>query len=1147
MNSFNNSFIHLRVHSTYSIRDGLARPEELTESAKNLGYEGIALTDRANLFGAVKFCNSARAKAMKPVLGMTLQISDANLSEQMSAVYEIVVLAKNKKGYANLMQLSTYAQTKSADAGRRGTVPYAFFSEHCQDLIVLGGWLGGDVGLAVAAGDHTAAKERLRNWQNLCGDNYYMELQRLGEEHTAELADMLKLAKECSCPPVATNDVMFLRPEDDETHRLRIHINLSEPVDRENTSNPYNRNQYLRSRAEMEQLFAEVPAALENAGHIFCKCSFILKKKDNIPRYSDKGSADRDLAELANTGMEKYLGNDWKDVRGGIYGQRLQSELEIIAKMRYSDYFLIVSDFVRWAKGRDIPVGPGRGSGAGSLVAYATEITGLDPLQYDLLFERFLNEGRGSMPDFDIDVCMERREEVIAYIRQRYGDTSVAQIISFGTLGARAAIRDLVRILKKPYGLGDKIVDMIVGGPHIKLAEVRKDARLSNYLAADAEADLVYQNAMSLEGQVRHTGLHAAGVVITTGPVADSCPLYCDEDGKLLTQFDKDDLESIGLVKFDVLGLRTLTLIDHTIKAIAADGKNERPVLRSDKTDDPKVFAMICRGATRGVFQLESSGMRNLAERMRPSLFEDIVSLIALFRPGPMDLIDEFIENKAKTEKGEEVAYLSDSVKDVLKDTYGITLYQEQVMQIAQIVAGFSLTEADVLRYVMSKKVKEIMPKLKERFIKGALKNNYKAKETEEIFWKIDKFSGYGFNRSHAVGYGVLAYWTAYLKCHYPAQFMAAALSLEENDLRRTSVYVDEVRRLKLEIVPPDINLCSAHFIAKEGKIFYGLSSIKGLGRYHALEIVKERANGPYKDLFDLSSRVSQISGATINKRVLENLIRVGAFNRLDANQERLMRQLSRAIQLGKKQKEEAEKGLTDMFAETLDAKSLENTEEQACRAWSEKRAMREEQKALGFDLRYDPFKVYAAELRRYVKQEIRKLTLNERVTICGLIYHRRYIMKNERPMIQISLRDNSGEISIMLMSNIYAKIDDRVLKEGNLIALKGKLSGFRNSERTGFDVETVFSLADLRTTNCDCILLHTEAQYANSSSVKKLQNLATKHAGNTGLPLFLQIRDGEKDYRLRLFKQYHVHPEESFFTELEAEFPFFDYEFPLK
>ena len=386
-------------------------------------------------------------------------------------------------------------------------------------------------------------------------------------------------------------------------------------------------------------------------------------------------------------------------------------------------------------------------------------------------------------------------------------------------------------------------------GPHIKLAEVRKDARLSNYLSADAEADLVYQNAMSLEGQVRHTGLHAAGVVITTGPVADSCPLYCDEDGKLLTQFDKDDLESIGLVKFDVLGLRTLTLIDHTIKAIAADGKNERPVLRSDKTDDPKVFEMICRGATRGVFQLESSGMRNLAERMRPSLFEDIVSLIALFRPGPMDLIDEFIENKAKTEKGEEVAYLSDSVKDVLKDTYGITLYQEQVMQIAQIVAGFSLTEADVLRYAMSKKVKEIMPKLKERFIKGALKNKYKAKETEEIFWKIDKFSGYGFNRSHAVGYGVLAYWTAYLKCHYPAQFMAAALSLEENDLRRTSVYVDEVRRLKLKIVPPDINLCSAHFIAEEGKIFYGLSSIKGLGRYHAREIVKERANGPYKDL----------------------------------------------------------------------------------------------------------------------------------------------------------------------------------------------------------------------------------------------------------------------------------------------------------
>ena len=1138
-----NSFIHLRARSTYSIRDGLAHPHELVKRAQELAYESLALTDHANLFGAVKFCHAAREAGIKPILGMTLRLSDENQLAQAQVDYEVTVLASNAEGYRNLMTIATEAQTNSARVNRRGCVPHAFLAQHIQGLIVLGGWLAGDVGVAVSHNDEPLAQKRMRRWLDLCGENYYMEIQQLeAGDRGPVLTSMLGLAMEFACPPVATNNVLFLTTEDYPIHRMRVNIHHNEISGKERTRHPYSEQQYLRSPDEMAKIFADLPEALENAGHVMRRCNFTLQRKVNIPDFPQvrDQSSDELLAEQARAGMVPLLGSDWQEQQEGAYAERLKTELQVIADMRYSDYFLIVGDFVRWARQQQIPVGPGRGSGAGSLVAYATGITGLDPLQHNLLFERFLNKGRGSMPDFDIDVCMERREEVIAYIRQKYGEESVVQVVSFGTLGARAAVRDVVRVLAKPYSLGDRIVDLIPDGLYSTLA--RPDQRMTNYLSSDPEAEAVYRHAASLEGQVRHTGLHAAGVVITSGAVRDACSLYCDEEGKVLTQFDKNDLDAIGLVKFDVLGLRTLTLINSTLKAI---NKSEDQLLQTEHMDDKDTLAMICRGETRGVFQLESAGMRDLATRMQPNSFEDIVSLIALFRPGPMELIDTFIANKVGLEKGKPIAYISAALEEVLKPTYGIAVYQEQVMQMAQRIAGFSLEQADVLRHAMGKKKHAVMEEQRQQFIEGAAKKGYAKDEAEDLYLKIEKFAGYGFNRSHSVGYGVLAYWTAFLKCHYPAQFMAAALSLEDNDLKKTALYIDECARLKLEVVPPDINTSQVHFFARDNKIYYGLASIKGIGRYVAQVLVDARADQPYVDLFDLCMRSEDYH---INKRVLEGLVRVGALNSFEANQAKLMTTLETALQVNKKQREEAKHGLSDMFADTLDAKCLEARDQQEATPWSPARAAREEYKALGFYLRSDPFEIYQREIRRYARQTIDALRLDQDALICGWIYKRRYMMNQERyNILRLSLRDESGDITVTLLPNTYEQIKDAHLKENNIVALQGRLARFRNSTKQRFEVKKIYSLAQLRSIHCSGLCLQIQPEDLTKKRLSELKLLVLNYIDDQGLPLFVYVDDQNRHYEVRLLKQARIAVENNFLAELEEQFPFIHPTLPIR
>lgn len=1137
------SFVHLRAHSTYSIRDGLALPSELVQRAQQLGYTSLALTDHANLFGAVKFSRAARAAGIKPILGMTLRLSDESQLAQAQTDYEIAILAKTPEGYRNLMRIATEAQTVSARVNRRGCVTHAFFAQHIEGLIVLGGWLAGDVGAAVLHDDEPLARKRLGRWLDLCGDNYYMEIQQLrATDRGPVLARMLGLATQFACAPVATNDLVFLTSDDYSIHRLRVNIHHNEVSGSERTQHPYTETQYMRSPAEMNEIFADLPDALTNSGHIAHRCNFLLQRKVNVPNFPEVPgkSSDQLLAEQAQEGMTQLLGKDWQQRKEGAYAERLRAELQVIADMRYSDYFLIVGDFVRWARHQQIPVGPGRGSGAGSLVAYATGITGLDPLQYNLLFERFLNKGRGSMPDFDIDVCMERREEVIAYIRQKYGEEAVVQVVSFGTLGARAAVRDVVRVLAKPYSLGDRIVDLIPDGLHSTLAS--PDQRMTNYLDAEPEARIVYDHAASLEGQVRNTGLHAAGVVITAGPIRDACPLYSDEEGKMLTQFDKNDLEEIGLVKFDVLGLRTLTLINDTLKAI---NKKQDAILRADQMHDEATLAMICRGETRGVFQLESAGMRDLATRMQPNSFEDIVSLIALFRPGPMELIDTFIANKEGLAKGESIPYVSPDLEDILKATYGIVVYQEQVMQMAERIAGFSLDQADVLRHAMGKKKLTVMQEQKQQFIEGAQQKGHDAREADDLYTKIEKFAGYGFNRSHAVGYGVLAYWTAFLKCHYPAPFMAAALSLEDNDLKRTAIYIDECKRLKLTIVPPCINESKAHFVAQDKKIYYGLASIKGIGRFVAQALVDARVHGPYTDLFDLCVRSADY---LVNKRVLESLVRVGALNALHPNQAALMAALETALQVNKKHREETKHGLTDMFADKLAPKELLVGIDDTVSRWSPARVLREEYRALGFYLWQNPFEIYSKEIRRYVRQKIADLRRDTRGLICGWIYRRRYVMSQSRHhLLRLAIRDESGELNIVLLPNVYDQVKDSYLKENNIIALEGELTNYRNSTKTLFDVKRIYGLAQLRSMHCAGLLLRTPAENVNEQFLHQLKLLALQYVDEQGLPLLLRVETSHKHYEMRLFKQARIAVENNLLMELEEKFPFLQSVLPIK
>src|SRR6056297_2029856 len=835
-------FVHLRLHTEYSLVDGLVRIKPLVQRTAELGMGAVAITDLCNFYGLVKFSKAAYAAGIKPIFGAELAVVDSHDAEE---AFPLVLLVASETGYRNLTRLISVAYTEGQHLGMP-RVNREWLGQYSEGLIALSGGARGDIGRALLVGREEQASQRLRYWMRCFPDRFYLEVHRTGREGDEDhLHAAVALAAAHDCPVVASNDVRFLLRDEFEAHEARVCIGESRTLDDPRRARRHSEQQYLRSPEEMTELFADLPEAIENTVCIAMRCNFALTLgQPCLPDYPvpEGLSMEAYFRRLSHEGLDERLARlalreDPEAV--ATYRQRLDFELDTIIQMGFPGYFLIVMDFIRWAKQHAIPVGPGRGSGAGSLVAYALEITDLDPLAYDLLFERFLNPERVSMPDFDVDFCMERRDEVIEYVADTYGRDAVSQIITFGTMAAKAVVRDVARVQGKPYGLADKLSKMIPFEVGMTLGKaLEQEDALREFLEEDGQAQEIWDMAVQLEGITRGVGKHAGGVVIAPSRLTDFSPLYCDDSrGGLVTQYDKGDVEEAGLVKFDFLGLRTLTINDWAVHMIdeAREGRGESALdIDALPLNDTASFELLKSGDTTAVFQLESRGMKELIKDLRPDCFEDIVALVALYRPGPLQsgMVENFFNRKHGREaiSYPDAQYQHARLKPILEPTYGIILYQEQVMQIAQELAGYTLGEADLLRRAMGKKNPAQMAEQREVFQQGAQSRGVDADLAMKIFDLVEKFAGYGFNKSHSAAYALVSYQTAWLKAHYPAQFMAAVMSSELDNTDKIVLFVDECKRMSLSLRLPDVNAGRYMFtVNARREIVYGLGAIKGL------------------------------------------------------------------------------------------------------------------------------------------------------------------------------------------------------------------------------------------------------------------------------------------------------------------------------
>ncbi|GAA3969865.1 DNA polymerase III subunit alpha [Allohahella marinimesophila] len=1047
-------FIHLRVHSDFSLANGLAKVKALVGAAAKQNMPALALTDQTNLCGAIKFYKACEGAGVKPIIGCDLRVVDPDTPGQIST---ICLLVCNPKGYRHLTQLISRAYT---DEQRQGdpVVNRHWIRDHAEGLIALSCAQYGDVGQALLAGKQGLARERLDSWRSIFADRFYLEVQRTGRAGDDQCVyESVMLAQATGCPVVATNDVHFLSATDFEAHEARVCIGQSRTLDDSRRSREFSDAQYFKSADEMVELFADLPEAIENTVEIAKRCSLTIPLgKYFLPNYPipEGMTLDQFFVKVSEDGLQARLEFLYPDeaerqARFQTYRDRLTFELDIITQMGFPGYFLIVMDFIRWARENKIPVGPGRGSGAGSLVAYVLGITDLDPLAYDLLFERFLNPERVSMPDFDVDFCMDGRDDVINYVAETYGRTAVSQIITFGTMAAKAVVRDVARVQGKPYSLGDRLSKMIPFEVGMTLSKaLEQEEALREYIANDEEAAEVWEMAVKLEGVTRNVGKHAGGVVIAPTELTDFSPLYCDEHGGgLVTQYDKDDVESAGLVKFDFLGLRTLTIVDWAIKIINAQREktNEPPldIARID-LEDKAVFDTLKRAETTAVFQLESRGMKELIRRLLPDRFEDIIALVALFRPGPLQsgMVDDFINRKHGRAP---LAYphtdfQHESLKPVLEPTYGIILYQEQVMQIAQVMAGYSLGGADLLRRAMGKKKQEEMDKQKAFFVDGSENNGISRDLAEKIFDLVEKFAGYGFNKSHSAAYALVSYQTAWLKTNYPAPFMAAVLTAEMQNTDKVVTLIEECRRMKLVVRLPDVNVSSFTFtVNDDGDVVYGLGAVKGLGEGPVQSITEARQNGAFEDLFDFCRRVDL---RKVNKRALEALIKSGALDALGPGRAKMLAVLEDAVKQADQHNRNESAGMMDMFGDDVVAVAADPFASAArIREWSDKQRLAYEKDTLGLYLSGHPFDEYESEARRFARLPISELQpAKDTRKIAGLVVAMR-TMKTKRGHLMgfVTLDDRTARIEVAFFGEALEVVRD-VLAMDQILVIEGEV-----------------------------------------------------------------------------------------------------------
>ncbi len=1064
-------FVHLRVHSEFSIADGIVRLDDLVKAAVADGQGALALTDLGNAFGLVRFYQEARGKGVKPIAGCDVWITNHDDRDKPS---RLLLLVRDKAGYLNLCELLSKAWLTNQYRGRAEVDAQWLESELGQGLLALSGAQQGDIGIALAAGNAEAARRHAQRWARVFPGGFYIELQRYGQPGgEAYVQEAAKLAAELQLPVVATHPLQFMGDEDFTAHEARVCISEGDILANPRRQKRFTIEQRFRTQAEMAELFADIPSAVQNTVEIAKRCNLKLELgKPKLPLFPtpDGMSLDDYLVQLSQEGLEKRLVQLFpdeaeRDAQRATYYQRLEFECNTIKKMGFPGYFLIVADFINWAKNNGVPVGPGRGSGAGSLVAYSLGITDLDPLRYNLLFERFLNPERVSMPDFDIDFCQHGRDRVIQYVKEKYGADAVSQIATFGTMAAKAAVRDIGRVLDLGYMFTDGVAKLIPfkPGKHVTIADAMKEEPLlqERYDNED-EVHQLLDLAQRVEGLTRNVGMHAGGVLIAPGKLTDFCPLYAQgDDGGVVSQYDKDDVEAVGLVKFDFLGLTTLTILDWAERFIRRlDPAKADWSLAQVPLDDPASFQILKKANTVAVFQLESRGMQGMLKDAQPDRFEDIIALVSLYRPGPMDLIPSFCARKHGREK---VEYPDPRVEPVLKETYGIMVYQEQVMQMAQIIGGYSLGGADLLRRAMGKKKPEEMVKHREIFAEGAAKNGLTREKSDEIFDLMEKFAGYGFNKSHAAAYALLAYYTAWLKAHHPAEFMAANMTLAMDDTDKVKILFDDCELNGLKVLPPDINQSEYRFepVAEaDGKrsktIRYGLGAVKGSGQNAIEEILRARKEGgAFKDLFDFCERIDR---RLVNRRTVEALIRAGAFDVLTPNRAQLIASVPLAMEAADQAEANAmQAGLFDMGAESPHAHALVDEP-----AWDEKRRLQEEKGALGFYLSGHLFDAYREEVRRFARMKLGELKEGRDKLVAGVIASLRTQMTQRGKMIIALLDDGTGQCEITVFNEQF-DANRGLFKEDELLIVQGQA---RNDAFTGgirFTADAVMDLERAR------------------------------------------------------------------------------------
>jgi DNA polymerase-3 subunit alpha len=1092
-------FVHLHVHSEYSLLDGAARIPITVKKAANMGMPALAITDHGTMFGVVDFYKKCKDAGIKPILGCEVYVAPRTIADRTPKVddnlYHLVLLAENNEGYKNLLQIVSIAFTEGFYYKPR--VDKHVLKKYSEGLIALSGCIAGEVANYCIRDDLETAKKKAAEYQDIFGpDHFFLELQDHGfEEQRVANKGLMQINKEMGIPMVVTNDVHYTERDHWEMQDILLCIQTGKTVDDPGRMKFQSQELYLKSKEEMSMLFGELQEAMDNTVAIAERCNVELEFGTlHLPDFSvpEGHTIDSYLEKLCLKGVEWRYGSMTPEVK-----ERLDFELSVIRQMGYSEYFLIVWDFIDFARRNNIPVGPGRGSAAGSVVAYLLGITNIDPLRYDLLFERFLNPERVSMPDIDIDFCFERRGEVINYVTQKYGANKVAQIATFGTMAAKGAVRDVGRTLGMSYAEVDKVAKLIPAELKMTIEKALEDSQeLKQLYEQDEQIKKLIDTASLLEGMPRHASTHAAGVVITKEPLTHYVPLYKAAEGPLTTQFAKDPVEELGLLKMDMLGLRTLTVIADALRLIKESSGDDINI-EEVPLDDQNTFELLCRGDSVGVFQLESSGMRNLLRDLKPEVFDDLIALVALYRPGPLGsgMVEDFIKSKHGEKK---VEYLHPKLEPILKDTYGVILYQEQVMRIASDLAGFTLGEADILRRAMGKKKPEIIANLRAQFIEGAAKNNIDESISGQIFDLMEYFAGYGFNKSHSAAYAMVSYHTAYLKANYPVAFMAALLTSVKDNTDKIAAYIEECRRLGIKVLPPDVNESQEDFSVSSGNIRFGMAAIKNVGLSAVRKIIDNRqANGLYKNFADFCRRQDT---KFFNKRLLENLIKSGAFDSLNHRRSQLLASVETGLGLAQQAQRDKSTGqlsLLDFWEEDTDATpmiDLPNIDE-----FPRSQLLAQEKEALGLYISGHPLEEYRNTIKMYATCAIAEVNEKDQgspITVGGMITStKRITTKNGDPMAFVGVEDLTGSVEVVVFPRTYQKYG-RLLNPDTPVLLEGRID--KNGEGIKIIADSVRELQKNISGE-----LYLKIQNTDKTFLQQIQRVLKNFPGHTPVYLY--------------------------------------------